>query len=328
MKALVGICGLCGLWLALMSGPALAEGLSDERIAELLFPEIKDVAWVSVSKAPVVTPSRIMALKTKLKKAYAAAVKAYPDESPEWSGCSFIERVLGDKEIGEQNWAKSVTPFFHELDVNGDGLADLLYVGDALCVDGGASALWLADKNGAYWMHAPRHHGPKGFYFWSLDILKVKPGPEPILASAIVGCCGSVALKFHLGHLFNPWRLGTRETTQGTRFPEKPLSVPVPFKSTQELILRSDSKRDEAYDESASGYFEHAIFGNILSKYLPGLCGKILAYEKDAEGQNWAFVLIEGPNGALCHHRPFSVDAGWTTADSLDLPPPVAPEKP
>jgi hypothetical protein len=79
--------------------------------------------------------------------------------------------------------------------------------------------------------------------------------------------------------------------------------------------LRQSPETLDQYDEVSSHHADHAVFGNILSKFVPGATATIAGRQKDKLGNEWLFVIVDRDSNALAYHRPFRVNAGWTKTE-------------
>ncbi len=63
----------------------------------------------------------------------------------------------------------------------------------------------------------------------------------------------------------------------------------------------------------------YAIFGNVLSRFLKGASGSVVAERKDASGLQWAYVRIESDSDALRKDAPYRANVGWVEMKDLSL---------
>lgn len=78
------------------------------------------------------------------------------------------------------------------------------------------------------------------------------------------------------------------------------------------MVLRNAPYTDDKYDSSgASEFIGHAVFGNILRKYLYGVKGKVVSRYIDKNKDKWLFVIIDSSNDRLSYQTPYKVNVGW-----------------
>ncbi len=272
--------------LILLPGSHAAEGNFLTQ-SELFFPET--AAWVSVADAPVVERADFDRIKEQLRSAYRGSRMTDAEED---NDCSFISRALD-----EANRTS-----FRRLDVDGDGIPDILYTGSGLCREGGATLVWFGRNNG-FEIRQPA--------LWAAVTLKVLPANKPRISWAEAACCGGTVDEYGVGDLDNIRMVEVVKTANFAEPPKTHYPKPEQFKNARETVLRSSPRRLDAYDASLSEVQGAAVFGNILSKFLPGVTGKALAEYRDRGGRAWCFVLLDDSNDVLRYHSPFSVNAGW-----------------
>lgn len=263
-------------------------------ISERLFPTTR--SWVSVAATPVLKKERLAAVRAQLKSGYLASKSLGEFESPD---CSFIQRALDDEGSS-----------FHVVDINGDGLDDIIYTGPALCAEGSRTVVWYL-VGGKYAL--------TGDQAWSVRALKIRPGKSPSISSVAAGCCADPMDEYHLGEFTNIRMQGSVKVTKDTVHPESSLASPKAFKSLREIALRSAPAASNAYDEGRSQMMAHAIFGNILSRFLQGASGSVLAEREDKSGVLWAYVRIESDSDALRKDAPYLANVGWVEMKDLRI---------
>lgn len=256
------------------------------KISELFFPETRN--WQSIESAPALDKARFSKIKKQLRQSYYAANLTGKMESNE---CSFINRVLEDKDIKD----------FKSIDANSDGVKDIIYTGSAQCAEGDVFLIWYGVGNSFEIRQAN---------LWEAKALKIKQGKKLELTSVAAGCCASPIDEYYLGDIVNIRVKKIIRTTKTTVQPKR-IGTRHHFKNANETVLRSSPKIENSYDESLSGLQNVAVFGNILSKFLPGTTGDILAEQKDKNGKLWAYVLLEEQSDLLRYHSPFNVNVGW-----------------
>jgi hypothetical protein len=86
----------------------------------------------------------------------------------------------------------------------------------------------------------------------------------------------------------------------------------------RELVLRSSPGVQDGYNEEKSQWLAHAVFGNILRKYLKGATAEILAQAVGDDGEAWSFVRVDRSDGHLSYHTAVKTDVGWS--NDIGLP--------
>ncbi|SRR6266581_4344347 len=279
----------CLLWLALVIGArtAIADN-RQEQVSAVLYPATK--SWRLVSAAPKVSPELLRSIREKLRTMYLSSKleKAFL-EGPD---CSFIARALEPSESSS----------FYEMDFDEDGKRDVVYAGSAQCAEGEVTLIWFQTAEG-YMVRQP--------VLWPLRVLRVSPNAET-MSSVAIGCCGDPVDQYHLGNLQNLRQYSSVRVTKETLLPRESLTSPRTFHSSSETRIREAPLEKERYDRGRSKFMGHAVFGNVLRKYLPGVSGVVLATET-RKGRQWAFVVANSDDERLLIEAPYGVDAGWTT---------------
>jgi len=279
------------LWLLIAPFLLMGNAVADDRQAQVsaaLYPATK--SWRLVSAAPILSPESLRLIQDKLRAAYLSAM--LEKRSFEGPGCSFIERVF----------EPSGSASFHQMDFDGDGKEDVVYAGSAQCAEGDATLVWFQTATG-YVVRQP--------VLWPLRILRVSPGAET-MTSVASGCCGDPVDQYHLGNLRNLRQYSRIRITQDTALPKAPLASVRAFHNSSETKLREAPLEKNGYDRGRSEFLGHAVFGNILRKYLAGATGVVLATET-RRGKLWAFIVMDSDNERLLNEAPYGVDAGWVT---------------
>lgn len=282
-------------WLLVASFLLAGNAIADDRQAQVsavLYPVTK--SWRLVSAAPTVSPELLRSIRDKLTAAYLSAkLEKWPLEGP---GCSFIERAF------EPSGSSS----FYQMDFDGDGKEDVVYTGSAQCAEGEATLIWF---------QTTADYVVRQSVLWPLRVLRVSPDAQTV-TSVASGCCGDPVDQYHMGNLKNLRQYSRIRITQDTTLPQVPLASVQAFHNSSEMILRETPLEKEGYDRRRSEFMGHAVFGNILRKYLPGATGVVLATET-RKGKRWAFVVVDGDDERLLIEAPYGVDAGWTTGVQL-----------
>jgi hypothetical protein len=271
------------------------EEINYTKISETFFPETKH--WQTVESAPIIENGKFTEIKGQLKTTFLAS---HIFEKLEEKDCSFITRALEEGNINS----------FRLIDVNSDGIKDIVYTGSAQCREGNVFLIWFATKNG---------FKVRQDIFWNVKVLKIYPVEKIQLSSVAAGCCGNPVDEYNLGNLNNIRFIKRVSTTFMTIQPTGTLINRPRFKSSKDTVLRSSPERKDSYDESLSGLQNRAVFGNVLSKFLPGITGVILAEHKDKLGRFWVYVLLDESSDLLRYHSPFLVNAGWIEKQTIKI---------
>lgn len=286
------------LLIAFMSGSGRAGKTPGdyEKISALLFPETR--SWTVVSRMRAADSTYLRANESELRKAYASIRIGTSLES---DYCSFIERVFSQRYGFPEG--------FRLHDVNGDGRLDVVYSGGAGCAEGNATVVWLGAGNG--FVVGQPSVAP-------VLALRILEGDPPRVSSVSVGCCGGVIDDYFIGRLINFRLDGKRSVKTGTTLPVETEEPPRLFVCTaKDVALRSAPVESDAYDASTSAFMGAAVFGNVLSRYLPGCTGVVLGRRTEAASRLWYFVAMDRSCDPLRTHDPFKVDVGWVEASSV-----------
>lgn len=254
---------------------------------ETLFPQSR--TWLEIERTPALSYSKFQQVKNSLQQSYRAALSASdPFESAD---CSFIQRALEPSE----------TKSFHLVDIDHDGVPDIVYVGSAQCAEGGATVIWYGTKNG-FVVRSPA--------LLPVRLLRVSSnGAQTISVSE--GCCGDPVDKYHTGSLSNLREGDVVPFLHDTVLPKHSLDRPLQFVAKRELKLRASPKLKDQYDQGLSEFLNRAAFGNVLRHYMKQSKGVALASEV-VDGKKWYFVLMAAESNVLVSHDPYlGVRAGW-----------------
>jgi hypothetical protein len=295
------LCSVRFLWLIALllgSGGAIADD-RQEKLSAILYPATK--SWRLVSDAPKVPPELFRSIRETLRAAYFSP--KMKKEFLEGADCSFIGRAL----------EPSDTSPFHLMDFDGDGRQDVVYAGDAHCAEGEVTLIWFG---------VPEGYVVRQSVLWHLRVLRVSPSAET-MSSVAVGCCGDPVDQFHLGNLRNLRQYSRIRVTQDTTLPRALLPSALAFHNRSEMKLRETPQEINSYDRGRSEFMAHAVFGNVLRKYLPGASGVVLATET-RKGKCWGFVVVNRDDERLMLEAPYDIDAGWAAGACFPSSPPRA----
>ncbi|HBG05833.1 MAG: hypothetical protein A2075_03215 [Geobacteraceae bacterium GWC2_58_44] len=265
-----------------------------EKVSAILFPDTAN--WYPLKKMKPAEKRFLRKLFPELRRAYSVSRMG-----KEWEGkhCSFIERAFSEE------YAFPGGFYLHDLNV--DGIQDVIYSGSTQCAEGNSTLIWFGTRKG---------YEVKQDVFWPMQALRIKEGNPVKISSVEVSCCGAVTDEYFVGPLNNLRLEGTRRITSTTEIPET-AGDQLPFSTKADMHLRSSAALNDTYDEEASGFLNLAVFGNILSKYLPGCTGNAISRRNDAKGDSWCFVILDEACEPLRFHIANSVSAGWTSCGSV-----------
>ncbi len=263
-------------------------------LADALFPDAR--AWKSLPDAPVLTAAKLTALKPELQRALSASPALAEVEG---SGCKFFQGAI-DKNANA----------FHSLDLNGDGKQDVIYSGSAVCAEGDVTLIWMALGAGYQVTTNAVLHGM---------LLRADPGSMPSVLMVARGCCADPIDVYQAGTIENPRMKGVIKVSKDTTLPAKFTAAQKPFVLKRAAALRSQAARRDAYDPDASVAMDHAVFGNILAKFMPKAKGNILASTKDQAGTEWAFVVVDAESNVFRTDSPSPASVGWMELAALQV---------
>lgn len=199
---------------------------------------------------------------------------------------------------------------FFIYDIDMDGLQDIIYMGILPGGELDITIIWFKTKDG-YAINI------NSFRNWLLVSIK-KEKPVQICSIA-AGCCDDPSAEYDIDYLMDPEGRRSCKLVSMIVFPEKGCRQ-VKFTSLKNnLILRTAPIVDDTYDKGYSEENRTAIFGNILSKYLPGVNGHIMGKKTDEQSRIWYFVYLDDKSFALRTHSPYTVNAGWVKAEDIKL---------
>ncbi|MBI5695283.1 MAG: hypothetical protein HZC51_06005 [Nitrospirae bacterium] len=298
LAAMLVVAGL--VCLRLTAGVSHAEDavLDYEQVSAVLFPETS--GWTAVNSMKNADEKWLVKNEKALRQSYLDSALA---ETGEDADCSFIESIFL-KEEGYPDYF-----FIHDMDA--DGFADVLYTGPAQCSESDATLIWFGVKGG---------YAVKQDALWNTLALRVKEGGQLQVSSVAIACCDSAVDEYLVGDLTVSGIVGDVSITSDTVIPPAG-NKPARFTSGGELALRASPEVDDAYDKDESGHMDTAVFGNVLSKYLPGCTGTVLSTEKDDAGRTWCFVELDDTSNPLRTHDPYEVNAGWVESRYITVSP-------
>ena len=287
MKAFFAFVFLLPLWCL----KAQATELSPLEISKTIFPQTK--TWTNIEDTPKATQFINQQLFQPLKDAYLASGAGAWSESKD---CSFIERVAVNVISKEQA--------IHAYDIDEDGDIDYVYTGSAQCAEGHVTLFWFQEDDKFV---VKQEHLP------SVLALSTNFDGSVQMASYSIGCCADTIDEYQLGFFDHPMGLGRVQTPKKLAFPDKNKNLPtrIKYKVDAEFTLRSEPSVSDAFNEWESNFMSHAVFGNVLSKYLAGCEIEIISHEAKENGDLWRFVYVPEECDYLKTHAPFKSNFGW-----------------
>lgn len=267
------------------------------KISESFFPVTK--TWQSIETLPLFEKVKDKNIRQQLTQAFGL-----PSIDNE------LSRYVHTKAspIASEIFAEEYHKYFRKIDINLDGLQDVIYTGPISCQEGHITIVWLESQNG--FLSKP--------IFWPTLILKILPGNEVLVSSIDVGCCASLMDTYHIGDLLINFRMRGAIMTKKDTF--RPTNLPakqIPFKSAKELTLRNSPEVSDKFIDWMSDRERNAVFGNILAKYIAGATGTVITEQKDSKNVMWAYVIVSDASNMYRYHNPFSVNVGWAKASSI-----------
>lgn len=286
----------CFIFLLPICSISHAEESQNNHAATSAFLFGDTLSWTPVNKMRKPDKAYLKENKKRLRDAYFAN-RTWNNEK---TSCpSFIDTIFSPQ--------ADYNKFFRLHDLDKDGVLDVLYTGDAICEEGDVTLIWYGHRNGFAVANGIEN----------ILVIRINEGPELNLSSVEVGCCTDMVDRYFVGSFYNNPRSRSINILKTTRFPEQS-EKPAPFiVKDRELILRSSPEVKDEYDEDASSLNNVAIFGNIVTKYLPGCSGNIISSHKDADSKLWYFVVLDELCGSLRTHVPYNVSAGWIDSTNI-----------
>lgn len=288
----------CLFWILVFSfysGLSYADRSESEhlKMSALFFPE--SIAWMPLSEMKKLDADALIKIKLKLKM---ALVDNEYHKNHALTDCFLVEKLLSDKNKRFQS--------FYIHDLNADSFPDVIYSGNAFCSEGDITIIWFGNKN---------DYTIEQNSYWPVKLLRIQPQTLNTCTVA-VGCCDSQTDEYHSGSINNIRRYGIRRITKYTDINTNQ-NKPAFFKSNNRLILRQSPIVTDSYDRDTSDWADLAIFGNVLSKYLPGCSGSIAGQHHDTKSRLWYFVTIDPISNPLRFHAPYDVNAGWVESKQI-----------
>ncbi len=283
----------------IFASPSVAS--KDLQLSTLFFPQTD--SWTPLGQMPNPDMVFFESIEPKLKNALA---KAKFHGQFEDTSNSFSRHLFSEVQSSLSN--------FYIWDLDGNGSKDIFYSGRSYGSEGDITIFWFKEKDG----FIVRQNKP--LY---IKVLRVE-NKTLNLSSVEVGCCDSRIDTYYKGHFKNIRRDGERRITKSTEVIIDKTPTPF-FKAKNKLVLRKSPRIDDAYDRDTSEWVDAAVFGNILTKYLPGCSGRIAGQTKDDYLRQWSFVLIGMDCNPLRFHSPFQVNAGWVLSNDILIKEDIAP---
>ncbi|MBC3930803.1 hypothetical protein [Undibacterium curvum] len=253
-----------------------------------LFPETRD--WRIIAAQPTLSGAALAERQPALLAAYRQAIKT-PDvlEGPDcsWSGRAFQKDL--------SNAA------FYTLDIDQDGFEDVVYTGSALCAEGNATLIWFGSAQG----YKVKQDG-----LFREQVLRISADGSQF-SSVADACCGAQVEEYFIGSSDNLRQFDTAKLRTDSQLPEQASSQKNSVSAHQSLILRSSPSQQDHYDTGLSNLMRHAVYGNIVRRYLPGANYRILSSER-RQAQHWLFISVHADSDHLVTQDPYQgVRSGW-----------------
>jgi len=264
-------------------------------ISDVLFPET--TGWTQVNNTDKSNIKNISAISDTLKKTLLNSNLGKYHESEH---CPLADILFSKDELKNN---------FFSVDVDSDGLEDVIYTGASTCNEGNIVIVWFGNTTG---------YEIRQEYAEPMLVLRIKSGVEPLFSSVEIGCCADPIDVYHIGVLGNFRNKKHMQITSQTLVPTKEqLIAAQSFKARDEIILRSTPENLNDYDSGYSSFMGNAIFGNVLSKYLPDCGGTTTAKMIDSDTITWYFVLLDEACETFRTHSPYEVDSGWVKSTEI-----------
>ncbi|NDI87333.1 hypothetical protein [Undibacterium crateris] len=253
-----------------------------------LFPETRD--WRTVSAQRTLSAAVLAERQPALLAAYRQAINN-PDML-ESADCSWSERAFLNDLRGAA---------FYTLDINQDGHEDVLYTGSALCAEGNATLIWFGSAQG----YKVKQDG-----LFREQVLRISSDGSQF-SSIADACCGAQTEEYFIGSSDNLRQFATAKLRTDTQLPEHTANQKNSISAHQALILRSSPSQQDHYDTGLSRMMRHAVYGNIVRRYLAGASYRILGSEY-RQGQHWLFISVNADSDRLVTQDPYQgVRSGW-----------------
>ncbi|WP_428717745.1 hypothetical protein [Undibacterium curvum] len=253
-----------------------------------LFPETRD--WRTVSAQGMLSGTALAERQSALLAAYRQAINT-PD-ALESADCSWSERAFQKDFSGAA---------FYTLDIDQDGFEDVIYTGSALCAEGNATLIWYGSAQG----YKVKQDG-----LFREQVLRISSDGNQ-LSSVADACCGAQAEEYFIGSSDNLRQFTTAKLRTDTQLPEQTSNHKNAVTAHQNLILRSSPNQQDRYDTGLSKLMRHAVYGNIVRRYLPGASYRILSSER-RQAQHWLFISVHEDSDRLVTQDPYQgVRSGW-----------------
>ncbi len=283
--------------------PAAQQKETDnDRILTILFPET--TSWISVKDLPRVPPEDLKKLEPALRKAYLESNLG----QDKYCGPDFS---ILDRLFSNARESPGFEDTFYQIDVDHDGIDDVMYSGPDPCLTSDATVIWFGGSNG----YAIRQPGRM-----LIRVLRFAPGKPLLLGSVSVGCCGSLNDQYFLGE-FERYHQAKKATMFRWTIEPPVVIKSMPFTFTgNELVLRLTPSVEDDYNEGRSEYLDAAAFGNIIAKYVAGATGTVLGTNGKDGNDLWYFVFMDIASNPRRTHNPYGkVNEGWVKASSITL---------
>lgn len=255
----------------------------------ILFPETE--SWPLFEEAPKLPPEEFDNLAKILAQELRARMRVSYGSLPDNSLCSTVDRLF------EQANLES----FRLIDINQDGVSDIVYSGSAQCREGDLTIAWLGSKSG---------YAVQNGFIWPVLLVRTSLNSDQIV-SVKVGCCDDLKDTFLWGNINNIQHMGAVFLLRGTILPRRTYYQSRVVKIERKINLRSSPEVINSYVNETSEIIGHAVQGNIVRTYLPGSKSHVL-YTTTINGKTWYFAIMDDESVRLVTSDPYKgVNAGW-----------------
>lgn len=294
MRACINFIVMTLLIIFVSPGIVYSQDSSEAKLlktSQLLYPVSRN--WKDFNSFPILNEQQIEKFEPAMRSLYMKS-KHY-----DWMGdpSCLVNRLFAKDEN------KKKLRFF---DINGDGNKDIVYSDDTMCAEGNITIIWFGSKNGLD-QTTP--------LIRSVKILKIESSGGPRITSVKVGCCGDPISEFFIGDIFIPSKTSVAYIFNLMTLPENLKISSSQFQASKEITLRYSPIKDDTYNKDMSEFVSHAVFGNIVAKYLQGAKGELVATYHDNSGIKWGLLIMDATSYVFLFYNPYKANVGWTVIE-------------
>lgn len=267
-------------------------------VSNILFPESKD--WIDIEHSPTLPVSEVVRRRDSLTKSVITEIRQKNNLFPLYldKDCSFSKQAF--------KWTGLTC--FHRLNIDHDGIEDIVYAGPAQCFDGTLTVIWFGAAGG---------HSIRQTLAWPSFLLRVSPDGHKAISVA-VGCCDSATDKYFYGDLTNLYHDHGLLLAKKTELPSTAYSKLLSFTANGLVKLRSSPETIDSNDRNRIDW-EDGATGNIVRTYMAGSKGLIVGEIWKITGR-WVFVVMNTECKAIAQHDYYDgVRAGWLRANEVRI---------